>query len=248
MKQIVKNIPNFITSLNLVAGFTAIVFAFNINTIAYAPYYIFLAAVFDFFDGFAARMLKSNSLIGKELDSLADVVSFGIAPGVLMYQMLQFSSFNFLMFEKNTFVNIIVASLIPVFSALRLAKFNIDERQSDSFIGLPTPASAILIASITIIFFSADSFLGLGALSYTYIGLIAISVVDSFLMVCNLPMFSLKMKSFSFKKYSVQISFLAICLLCLIFLRIKALPVIIVLYILISVFLYVKERLVGKAA
>ena len=162
MKQIVRNIPNFITSLNLVAGFTAVIFAFNINTIAYAPYYVFLAAVFDFFDGFSARLLKSYSKIGKELDSLADVVSFGVAPGVLMYQMLQFSSYNFLMFENNTIINIIVASLIPVFSALRLAKFNIDERQSDSFIGLPTPASAILIASITIIFFSANSFLGMG--------------------------------------------------------------------------------------
>ncbi|OZA56958.1 MAG: CDP-diacylglycerol--serine O-phosphatidyltransferase, partial [Sphingobacteriales bacterium 39-40-5] len=137
-----KHIPNSVTCLNLFSGCLGIVFAFQGNLI-WASYAIVIAAVFDFFDGMLARLLKAYSDIGKELDSLADMVSFGVLPSVIIYQLFALSpqidfGADWLSFS---------AFIIAVFSALRLAKFNIDTRQSENFIGLPTPANALLIAS-----------------------------------------------------------------------------------------------------
>jgi CDP-diacylglycerol--serine O-phosphatidyltransferase len=141
-----KHFPNAITCANLFSGCVGIVLAFKGELVA-ASYAIFLSAIFDFFDGLASRVLKSFSGIGKDLDSLADVVSFGVLPAVIMYQLfLQGHQID----NVSTYLNFI-AFLIAVFSALRLAKFNTDTRQSENFIGLPTPANAILIASFPII-------------------------------------------------------------------------------------------------
>ena len=159
-----RHLPNFITLLNLFSGSIAIIMAFEGN-LSTASYFIGLAVVFDFFDGFLARLLNKYSDIGKELDSLADIVSFGVAPSIIMFHLLKLS-LNIdklpLSFDITTLVDIVVllsAFLITVFSALRLAKFNVDTRQKDSFIGLPTPASAILIASLPVIMHNSDNFL-----------------------------------------------------------------------------------------
>src|SRR5476651_291942 len=145
-KRVKKHLPNAITCANLFSGCVGIVFAFSGNPV-FAAYCIFLAAIFDFFDGFASRVLQSFSGIGKDLDSLADMVSFGFLPAAIMYQLfLQAPQIE----GVSQYLNFI-AFLIPVFSALRLAKFNTDERQTEIFIGLPTPANAILIASLPFI-------------------------------------------------------------------------------------------------
>ena len=157
-----KNIPNIITCANLLCGCLAIVKAFQGN-INWAVYLVGLAALLDFFDGMAARILNVSSPIGKDLDSLSDMVSFGVVPGVILFQLLQFSygHFVFSTVPKNNFTaNEIhsfdtflpyIAFIIPIFSAVRLAKFNNDERQIDAFIGLPTPANAIFFSAIAYI-------------------------------------------------------------------------------------------------
>src|ERR1700744_4419476 len=142
-KRVSKHVPNAITCPNLFSGCVGIVFAFQHNLIV-AAYAVFLAAIFDFFDGFASRVLQSFSVIGKDLDSLADLVSFGFLPAAILFELLlQAPQIDHI----SPYLNFI-AFLIPVFSALRLAKFNTDSRQAEIFIGLPTPANAILIASL----------------------------------------------------------------------------------------------------
>ncbi|OQX79368.1 MAG: CDP-diacylglycerol--serine O-phosphatidyltransferase [Bacteroidetes bacterium 4484_249] len=236
MKQ---HIPNSLTLFNLLSGCIAIVFAFN-NQLTAASWLIGIAAVFDFFDGFAARLLKVSSPIGKELDSLADVVSFGVVPGVIMYKLILLSS-NVPLFEVLE-INIIpfVAFLIPMFSALRLAKFNIDERQTDSFIGLPTPANAILIASFPLILNQESILTGLNISSISNIFgnfyfLIVLTIILSYLLVAELPLMSLKFKKYNWGDNRNRYIFLLISLLLLIFFFYTAMPFIIVIYFLFSI-------------
>src|ERR1700744_168703 len=145
-RRVKKHLPNAITCANLFSGCVGIVFAFQGNSIA-AAYALFMAAIFDFFYGFASRVLQSFSRIGKDLDSLADIVSFGVLPSVILYKLfLQTPTVEGI----GSYLNFI-AFLVPVFSALRLAKFNVDTRQAEMFIGLPTPANGILIASLPLI-------------------------------------------------------------------------------------------------
>ncbi len=145
-KRVKKHVPNAITCANLFSGCVGIVFAFQ-GELIIAAYAVLLAAIFDFFDGFASRVLQSFSGIGKELDSLADMVSFGVLPSVILYQLfLQAPQID----QVSPYLNFI-AFLIPVFSALRLAKFNTDTRQAEIFIGLPTPANGMLIGSFPLI-------------------------------------------------------------------------------------------------
>ena len=216
-----KHIPNALTCGNLVCGCFGIDFAYN-NNLVWAAYMIGLAAVFDFFDGFVARLLKVSSPIGKELDSLADVVSFGVLPGIIMFHLLQNNQAGSWMY---------LAYIIPAFSALRLAKFNIDTRQTSSFIGLPTPANAILIGSLPLVLEYHEMF----ATYLSWPVLIAISIVMSLLLVTELPLFALKFKSYAFKGNEIRYSFLASAVLLLPFLKFAALPLIIILYILFSV-------------
>lgn len=188
-----KQVPNIITLLNLTSGCIATVMAFN-GDFQMAFLWIVVAAVFDFFDGLAARLLGVSSKLGVELDSLADVVSFGVAPSIAIFILLR--DFTVLPEQLLPIQNLIpyFAFLIPAFSAYRLAKFNIDERQTTSFLGLPTPANGLFWISYA---FGMQNPIGDNNL-YLYLTLILI-VVFSLLMVSEIPMFSLKMKSMGFK-------------------------------------------------
>ena len=216
--MIKKHIPNFITCLNLFSGCVAIYFAFkgNYQTAFIA---ILIAGLFDFLDGFAARMLHAYSPMGKELDSLADVISFGMAPGAIVFSLLSGAT----IYEWLPFV----AFLIPVFSGLRLAKFNIDERQTSSFIGLPVPANAMFWAGIV---YSFPVFL----LGNIWILLILIGLFSYFL-ISEIPMFSLKFKNVAWKSNQLQYIFLIGCILLLIVLQLNAFAPIIGWYILLSI-------------
>lgn len=180
-----KYIPNTITSINLLCGVLGVIFALS-GRFDLAFYLMLGACVADFLDGLAARALGAYSDMGKELDSLSDLVSFGVLPSVMMVRMMQLSTFS------NSFFCYIPV-VLAVFSGLRLAKFNVDERQHESFIGLPTPASALLVGSLC--YFMAhnvDTFLAAWGAGYVFLPVL--SVVLSLLLVCELPMFSLKFK------------------------------------------------------
>lgn len=216
--KITKHIPNTITCLNLLSGSFAVYFGF-LGNYPWAFAAILIAGVFDFLDGFAARAFKAYSPMGKELDSLADVISFGMAPGIIAFSLLEQSSLP----EWIKFSGFI----IPVFSALRLAKFNIDENQTSSFIGLPTPANAIFWVGLS---YSFSEML----IEMPWIALIFI-VLFSFLLVSNLPMFSLKFKNIAWTQNKMQYIFLAGCIALLIIFGLDAFAPIIVWYLLSSV-------------
>ena len=212
-----KHIPNAITCLNLFSGCVGVWFAFNGNYPGVALAVIF-SAIFDFLDGMSARLLKAYSPMGKELDSLADVISFGLLPGATVFNMLSVDyihSYAYLGF------------LLTIFSALRLAKFNIDERQTSSFIGLPTPANAIFWAGIALAFSSW--------LIAHPLGLLGLTVLFSYLLVAEIPMFSLKFKNLNWKENKLQFVFLGGCLLLIVFLLQKAIAPLILWYIVLSV-------------
>jgi CDP-diacylglycerol---serine O-phosphatidyltransferase len=185
-----------------------------------AAYFVWAACVFDFFDGFAARMLKVSSPIGKELDSLADVVSFGVLPAMVMYKMLADGSAS----DVIPYVGFMIA----MFSALRLAIFNVDETQSDSFKGLNTPANTLFITSLPLLHDKVGDWL------YLPTTLIAITIIFSFLLVSRIEIFALKFKNFSWADNKVRFTFLILSVLLLIFLQIIAVPLIILLYIALS--------------
>jgi len=218
---LIRHIPNFITCLNLFAGCFAVLFAFKGHYPA-AFIAILIAGVFDFLDGFAARMLHAYSPMGKELDSLADVISFGLAPGMIVFSLLSATQLN----EWLPYVSF----LIPVFSALRLAKFNIDDRQTSSFIGMPTPANAIFWSGLS---FSFSPFLI--ANGWLIVGM---TILFSYLLVAEMPMFALKLKSLKWKDNKVQYFFLIGCILLLIAFNVDAFAPIISWYIILSLILY----------
>ncbi len=225
-----KHIPNSITCGNLFCGCVAIVSAFEGNLV-FAAYLVGIAAVLDFLDGFAARILKVHSEIGKQLDSLADMITFGLVPGIILFLMLS-KSMGSLAHEL-----IYIAFLIPIFSALRLAKFNVDTRQTDSFIGVPTPASAILVCSLPLIvqFQPQMGNFAVAEFIQTPVFLISLTVILSYLMVAELPLFALKFKNFSWGDNQLRFGFLIISALLLILFKFIAIPFIIFLYVLLSV-------------
>ena len=232
----IKHIPNAITCCNLLSGCISIVLMCNGYAVA-AGVMIFVAAVFDFFDGFAARMLKAYSPLGAQLDSLSDVVSFGVAPSFIMYHYLsQQPIANSFSLEIANF-NIIpfVAFFLAIFAELRLAKFNIDDRQTTSFIGLPTPAMGLFVASLP--FTLKDESLAFMANNMTnpYF-LISIIVIFSYLMVSEIPFFSLKIKNLKFKE-NIHIYILAIfAIAALAFLGFAAIPFVMLFYIIEAMF------------
>lgn len=191
--NIKKHIPNAITCLSLVSGCIACIMALQDHLLA-AVVWITIAAVFDFCDGFAARLLKAYSPMGKELDSLSDMVSFGMAPGLILFSLLRTACLGF---PEGIFTEYVpyMALVIPVFSGLRLAKFNIDTRQATSFIGLPVPAHALFWASAGYAVLPAiPSHAGL------FVGVsIGLAILTSLLLVSEIPMFSLKVKSLAWK-------------------------------------------------
>ncbi|MCC9166656.1 CDP-diacylglycerol--serine O-phosphatidyltransferase [Pontibacter harenae] len=225
-----KHIPNAITCLNLFTGCIALFFAFEGELITSA-YLVGVAAVFDFLDGMVARVLKAYSEIGKQLDSLADVVSFGVVPGTIMFGLL-FGAGASIAGISESYVPFF-GFLITIFSALRLAKFNIDTRQTSSFIGLPTPACSIFVASLPLIM-EHDSLLAFEVLINPYV-LIFLTVVLSYLLVAELPLFALKFKNLAWKDNSIRFIFLGLSIILLALLKFTAIPLVIVLYILLSV-------------
>ena len=236
--NIKKYIPNTITSLNLLSGCISITLAFE-GYILFAVYMIFLAAVFDFFDGMSARFLNAYSIVGKELDSLADMVSFGVAPSVIVFQMMKISLFQTVdlppieNLSLPEILFLLTPFLIAIFSGVRLAKFNVDERQTDSFIGIPTPANAIFFISVYLISIIVNNELVLELLR-NEIFLTILIISFSLLLIAEFPMFSLKLKNFSWKGNKIRYIFVVLSVILLILLHTIAIPVIIILYILLS--------------
>jgi CDP-diacylglycerol--serine O-phosphatidyltransferase len=224
-----KHVPNALTSFNLLFGCLSIIASLVNNDLELAAYFIGAAAILDFFDGFVARALNVGSEMGKQLDSLADCVSFGVAPGFIFYKItnipIDFSQFNFMAY---------IPFLIPVFSAIRLAKFNIDTRQTDSFIGVPTPANSLFIAALPFVI-SANSF-GLGNIFQNQWFLIIFPFVSAYLLVAELPLFALKFKSFAWQANQLRYIFLLCCLISLFAFGYLGINISIILYILFSIY------------
>lgn len=223
MKKVIAFIPNLLTLCNLLCGCMAVTELFLGGDIRTAFWLVIAAAVFDFFDGFAARMLHVSSPIGKELDSLADMVSFGLVPAVVMFRLLLAVQSGWGWIACGGF-------LIAAFSALRLAKFNIDERQTEEFRGLPTPACALFFVSLPML---APMVGGSDWLLHPAL-LLALTAAFSALLVCDMPMFSLKFKTFGLEKNRLRYVFLFLSVILIIWLRMAAPAVIILLYIVIS--------------
>lgn len=270
MKQMF-NIPNLFTASNLMCGVISIILALS-GRLEWACYFIFFAGIFDFFDGFLARKLKVAGEMGKQLDSLADMVTFGVAPGILVFVMLvlgqfgssrleDFSLMNNLWHEQADVSPIIysiirdylngdiiaanglmkfvpfLALIIPFFSLFRLAKFNIDTRQSESFIGLPTPANTIFFTAFPLLFVLAVNKGDFDAVIFTLIQpvyFVPIVLIMSLLLIAELPLFSLKFKDFSWKNNQVRFIFLGACAILIPLLLAWSIPIIIILYLLLS--------------
>lgn len=222
---ITRHIPNALTCMNLFSGCIACVMAFHAN-FEMAMLFIVIGAVFDFFDGLAARLLHAYSNIGKDLDSLADDVSFGVAPALIVFSLFKEINYpDYLSFLANWLPY--AAFLIAIFSALRLAKFNNDTRQTTSFIGLPVPANALFWASLIA---------GCKPIaSYHPLLTLALVCLFSWLLVSEIPMFSLKFKNLSWKDNKIAFIFVIISAILLITLKIAGFAAVIVWYILLSI-------------
>ena len=245
-----KQIPNLFTLLNLVFGCVAIIFILQtgesivyvssvgvteINLpekITWGCLFIFMAAVVDFLDGFVARLFKASSEMGKQLDSLADVVSFGVAPGLIMYQLLRISFAKEEDGLDTSVMWILPALLIPCAAAWRLAKFNIDTEQAFSFKGLPTPAAGLVVASLPLIIHFGQFGLQLWLINQWI--LYVIIILLSYLMVSNLPLMSLKFKDFSLKNNWPKFLLLAIAIISAVVLKWVAIPVTMLAYVALS--------------
>ena len=230
MERIKKNIPNLITLGNLTCGLLSIVLAFE-GKLSIAGAFIFYGAILDFFDGFAARLLKVNSELGKQLDSMADMVTFGVAPGLILFHLILGEIDTTGLSYNKVFSIASIGFLIPIFSAIRLAKFNIDTRQTTSFIGLPTPAAAIFIASFPIIGANYGIWLSTELL-------IGTTVILSLLLVAEIPLFSLKISKGENLKSQlniIRILFLICSVILLFVLQFASIPFIVILYIFLSI-------------
>lgn len=229
-----KHLPNTLTAANLFFGCLAIVSIFDANLTG-AAWLIGAAAVCDFFDGFAARLLKVQGELGKQLDSLADVVSFGVAPGFIFYSIsqenLEFSN-DFVQWLPLILAASYIPYLIPVFSAFRLAKFNLDTRQSDQFIGLPTPANALFICSIPFALESGPGFAQ--EILTSNIFLVLYPVVAAWLMMSEIPMLALKFKSFAWNPNKMRYLLLLICGMLVVFFHAFGVGLSILVYVLLS--------------
>ena len=230
--RIKAQIPNIITLLNLLSGCFALIFAFH-QDFKFAFFFVCLGIFLDFFDGFFARLFKVSSPLGLQLDSLADMVTSGVVPGVVMYQMMN-QALGFPSFGWPTLLFPFLGFIITLGSCYRLANFNIDTRQTDSFIGLPTPANALFILSLPLILFDNNYEFISEALSNEWV-LLVISLVSAFMLNAEIPLFSLKIKNFSFAKNKLQIIFLSVSLLLLIFFKILGIPLLLIFYVLLSI-------------
>lgn len=223
--MIKRQLPNIITGFNLVSGCISIVLSFS-HHYEWAILAIFLAAVFDFFDGFVARLLNVMSPMGKEMDSLADVVSFGVAPAMVLFcYMIELGTQNQIS-GWQTYLPYFIF-VVPMFSALRLAKFNLDTRQTISFLGLPTPANALFLSTLVLLP-SEWSFI------HNSYFLLFISYFTSWMLVSEIPLFALKFKTFSWKENRIKFIFLAGVVLLIVLFSTIAVPFIVVWYVVLS--------------
>lgn len=226
--HIKKHIPNTITLLNLLCGCIALTFAFG-HDFETAFLFVCLGIFLDFFDGFFARLFKVSSPLGLQLDSLADMVTSGVVPGTAMFFMMKASSG---MAETSYFPYL--GFLITLGSCYRLANFNIDTRQTDSFIGLPTPANALFILSLPLVVKYSESLMALEILTNQWV-LLVITFLSAYILNAEIPLFSLKIKKFSLKENTLQIGFLILAVLELAFLQYVGIPLVILSYVLLSV-------------
>ncbi len=245
--MIKKQIPNLFTLLNLLSGIIAVMMALT-DKLVEAAFFVFLGIFFDFFDGFFARKFNVQGELGKQLDSLADVVTSGVAPGLVMFQLILFSvkqqwfmelsyaNMNSWQDYSDTFYYFIpfIGLLIPLASAYRLANFNIDERQTSSFIGLPTPALAIFVLSLPLILQYSNQQFFIDLILNKYV-LIIITLLGSYLLNAEIPLFSLKFKNYSWGENKVKYIFLILTLILLISLKTVAIPLVIILYVSMSI-------------
>lgn len=238
-----NHIPNIITLFNMLSGILSIYAVMN-GDLNLAAYFVFIAAVFDFLDGFAARLLNAKSEIGRQLDSLADVVSFGVAPGFILFGMIKISHGQPLGQSAEFNILPFLAFVVPAFGALRLAKFNIDTEQSNSFRGLPIPALAILIASLPLIrsylYGDKESEFLYMTMTNTYF-LITIGVIGSLLMVSRFPMFAIKFDDFGWKNNMIKYIFLGVSLIMFLILNVIAIPFIILFYLFLSLVIFLVD-------
>lgn len=234
-----KHIPNTITCCNLISGCVAVSYA-QVGRLDLALLFIVIGALFDFFDGLSARLLGVSSSIGKELDSLADVVTFGVAPAAMLSYELSVVSYPSFMEGTRVWLPY-VAYVMAAFSALRLAKFNLDERQATSFIGLPTPANALFWGSLLLggrgIIEGAPCAYGDVCSAAVLVVLLVLELAACRVMTAELPMFALKFKHYGWRGNEARYIFLIVCLPLIAVFRIASLAVIIVWYIVLSVFL-----------
>ena len=227
-----KQLPNFITLCNLFCGTVAIIFAVR-GMLDCAALFVAIGIFFDFFDGFFARLLHVKSEMGLQLDSLADMVTSGVVPGIAMFQLL--SSSTYVLETEGTFSILLpyMGLFISLGSAYRLANFNIDTRQSTGFIGLPTPANTMFILSLPLILQYQSTEIVVFFLRNTWM-LLGITLLSTYMLNANISLFALKFKDYSLKNNIVKYVFLVVCLLLLLVLKVIAIPFIILLYIFLS--------------
>ncbi|SHI58914.1 CDP-alcohol phosphatidyltransferase family protein [Algibacter luteus] len=239
-----KQIPNALTLLNLFCGSIAVILAVNNNFVT-AALFVFLGIFFDFFDGFAARKLNVQSELGLQLDSLADMVTSGLVPGIVMFKLLALTLENEIVtegtwvsnnldFHLNLPLLPLLGLLITLASAYRLAKFNLDEDQQTYFKGLPTPANTLLIISLPLIIEFQNSN-AINSIILNLWFLVILTLVSCYLLNSSIKLFALKFKNYSFKDNSIRYIFILLCVVLLIVLKFAAIPLIILLYIIMSV-------------
>lgn len=243
-----KHIPNLITLLNLFSGCIAVLFAVHGN-LEYAAYFVFLGIFFDYFDGFAARLLKVQSELGLQLDSLADMVTSGVVPGIAMFQLLQRSTgdampsasgWNHLQLSEMNLLPF-VGLCITLASAYRLANFNIDENQTSSFIGLPTPANTLLILSFPLILqFQNSESLQLLVMNKWF--LLVLTALSCYMLNAKIPLFALKFKTFGFKANAIRYIFLILAFIMIVTMQFLAIPFIIILYVFLSLLMIILKK------
>lgn len=252
------NLPNIFTASNLICGIIAILYSLG-GRIDLAPLFIFIAALLDFFDGFLARLLNQQGELGKQLDSLADMVSFGLAPGIVCFVIIAVSLHPDFQLYDGDFIGFqqmwhdwykafaeykpytwipFISLLIPFFSMFRLAKFNIDTRQSESFIGLPTPANTLFFMTFPLLLANYSSKDGwvfdLILKSIQANVFIPVILVMSVLLVAELPLFALKFKTFSWKENKIRYVFLITCGILIPIIYIWSIPIVVFLYLILS--------------
>lgn len=235
--KVFKHIPNAITLCNLLSGIVA-VFLAVFGELELAGVFVVIGIGFDFFDGFAARLLNVQGELGKQLDSLADMVTSGVVPGIILFQLILRATSNSsieMVFKSETFEYLpFIGLLVTLASAYRLAKFNIDTRQSTSFIGVPTPANTLLIISLPWILAYSNLEIATEILSDVYV-LIGLTILCSYLLNAEIPLFALKFKNYTWKDNNYKFLFLGVSVVLLVSLQFIAIPLVILLYVLVSI-------------